>query len=102
MAYAAEKLTAANYTATTRVVVTTSVWDLPTEVVVAQMGNFAGTTSVGPKSFKVVVGTSTSGATSVQFTAPSTLKFGTGLSANTTYTEVQVTGFTRGQLGKTA
>lgn len=101
MALAVEKLTTANYTASTRTVVATSVWDLPTKVVVVQTGNFAGTTSVEPKAFKVVVGTSTSGATSVQFTAPSTFKFGSGLSANTTYTEVQVTGYSRGQLGKT-
>ena len=90
------------YTATTKTLVTTSVWDLPTKVVVAQIGNFAATTSVAPKSFKVVVGTATSGATSVQFTAPSTFKFGTGLTANTTYGVCFITGYTQGQLGRTS
>ncbi len=93
MFYDRVKLTAANYGSTKRVLTTTSAWLYPSKVQVEVLGDI--TTAHAPKVFKVVTGTTPS-TNEVEFAAPSSFTFGTGITGSTVYSVVDVFGCPRG------
>jgi hypothetical protein len=71
-------------------------FDLLTGVELLNTGNYPAASAVAPASYSVVSTTPSAGQ--VQFTAPNSLTFPTGVTLDTTYGTCVVRGYTRGQI----